>query len=714
LVDQNTGARERLLALEALIALDDARLPQVALSIETDAVRWSGDLTRSAVLRLFPRHLSVAQLCRVLQRVKEPERSIGDISWQLPGLIQDAGLPRASLNELREELTALVTNRAEWDQNKWPYVQSNRPDLVSSLTAACVLQLRQGLKTPELLRSSVLALRLAKEDHVDGAAANELRQLLANASSKAREVAFWADDAFLQGLHPQQDAWHRLFEVSQHGALRLSPDKDRTWIRTFLSDKDKDIGERAMMLYAEMNLLTHDRESAADHLESLKIFVSDSPQLLDIIEKRQQPSAGDAELRQYEERNAKLRRESENNETRAHASWVEFWREVAADPDAVFSPIRADHTAWNLWQAMGRSGRESRASGWNRRFIEEQFGKDVADRLRLALSAMWRKDKPTLRSERPQAEKNSFLVRWQLGLAAIAAEAEDPQWAGKLSEEEARLASRYAPLELNGFPSWLDPLVEAHPTAVEFVLGRELALQLRESPDSTDHLIFLQNIRHASPRVAALFAPRIRTWLDEKLGSDGDDNCEVDERRLSRAVEALQHSGDPETARHLEALATRTLSAGLDASFASVWLPVLMQLNPETGVDVLERGLQDQSPEARGVAVKWFATLFGQEHGGGPVDVRGPGFSPALLLRLVRLAYHHVRLGDDANHEGSYSPDTRDNAERGRGAILNALLATTGSEGWNAKLEMATDPSFANFRANFARLESEGFPTACQ
>jgi hypothetical protein len=697
-VDEKTGARERVAALDALIALDDDRLPQVVQSIETNPGHWPNDLARSALLRLFPKHLSVARLCRVLQRVKEPKRSIGDISWQLPRLIQDAGLPSASLDELREGLTALVTNSAEWDRNKWPHVRSKRPDLVSSLTAACVLQLRQGLETPELLRSSVLALRFTKENHADDEPAKELRQLLANASGMAREIAFWAHDAFLQGLHPQQDAWHRLFELTHHGALRLIPDKDRTWVRARLADRDKDIGERAMMLYAEMIVLPSEGHNAASHLESLKLFVSDSPELLDTIQKRQQPPAGEAELRRMEERDARQQKKSQRHEAKAYASWVGFWREIADNPDAVFSANRADNTAWNLWQAMARSGRQSRASGWNRRFIEEQFGKDVADRLRFALSAMWRKDKPTLRSERPQAQKNSFLVRWQLGLAAIAAEAEDPQWAGKLTHEEARLASRYAPIELNGFPSWLDSLVEAHPAAVDSVLGQELALQLLEPLDATDHPIFLQNIRHASPQVAALFVPRIRAWLDENHGNVGGNNHDAAERRLSQAVEVLQHSGDPETARHLEALATRALSAGLDAPFASVWLPVLMQLNPEAGVDVLERGLQDQSSEARGTAVRWFSTLFGQDHGSAPVDVRGGRFSPALLLRLVRLVYRHVRPADDANHEGSYSPDTRDHAEHGRGAILKALLATTGSEGWAAKLEMAADPLFAHFR----------------
>ena len=40
----------------------------------------------------------------------------------------------------------------------------------------------------------------------------------------------------------------------------------------------------------------------------------------------------------------------------------------------------------------------------------QQFGKDVADQLRETMMIMWRKDKPTLRSERPYGEKDTFLV----------------------------------------------------------------------------------------------------------------------------------------------------------------------------------------------------------------------------------------------------------------------------------------------------------------
>src|SRR5262249_34796159 len=152
--------------------------------------------------------------------------------------------------------------------------------------------------------------------------------------------------------------------------------------------------------------------------------------------------------------------------------------------------------------------------------IERQFGYEVADRLRSILLRMWRKDEPTLRSERPPDKKNTFLVRWQLGLAAIYAEAEDPLWATKLSDEEARLAARFAPVELNGFPSWLDALVAAHPTAVDAILGTELSLALREAGPDSDATTFMQYIRHATPRVVALFRPRIKEWLEDVRDQD--------------------------------------------------------------------------------------------------------------------------------------------------------------------------------------------------
>ena len=511
----------------------------------------------------------------------------------------------------------------------------------------------------------------------------------------------------LQSLHRSKDIWGRVFDLCHHGGIQLVAEKDETWVRKRLSDPNEPLDHREMMLWIEMTALLRRRTNTAGSLESLKKFVVDAPSLMAIIDNRLKPSSDDAEMRRLQARNNKITKQSEQRTAKAHASWVQFWREIERDPDAVFAPDRADNTAWNIWQAMERSGHESRASGWNRRFIEEQFGKEVADRLRTALSAMWRKDEPTLRSERPDPAKNTFLVRWQLGLAAIAAEAEDPSWAKALTEAEAELACRYAPMELNGFPSWLESLVAAHPAAVDRVLGQELSLSLREPSDANAYPIFLQNVSHASPKVAALFIPRIREWLTEAAAADAKSNDPAAERRLSQAVEVLMKNGSEDDRQFLESVATQRLAGGLMVPFAEVWLPVLIQFNPAAGIETLENGLKSSVASAGGAGVQWIARLFGRDYAGIGVDPTAPGFTPSLLLWLIRLAYQHVRIKDDAHHESSYSPGMRDHAEQGRNAILSALLAATGVDGWAAKLEMANDPLFAHIKDRAIALAQE-------
>ena len=188
------------------------------------------------------------------------------------------------------------------------------------------------------------------------------------------------------------------------------------------------------MLWAELLLLDRQDANARTFLEFLKPIVTDSPPLVAIINGRLSPPRDPAQLRGLKARSERIRKQNERKEKVAWESWRRFWNEIVQNPEVLFAPEREENTAWNLWIAMDRSGDNSRASGWSRRYIERDFGKDVADKLRQTMIKAWRKDKPTLRSERPEVARDTYLVRWQFGLAAIAAEAEDPHWAKKLSE----------------------------------------------------------------------------------------------------------------------------------------------------------------------------------------------------------------------------------------------------------------------------------------
>lgn len=706
-IDGARTVRERSPAIEALLQLNDSRLEALSASVETEPVRWPDAMARQAILDLFPAHMPVGRMSQILRRVKEKPRSVGELTYRLPREIETADLSSEYLDQLRQALADLIIEGIAWERDKFPHLRTKRPDLMAALVAACRRQAAEGVRTEPWITSSLLAVRLSKEDHGEKDALAELRQALAELPADARETAFWKEDAFLAHLHQSRDAWHQVFNLSRYGGIQLNDETDAGWVRKRLSDPNEPLVHREMMLWTEMLLFNR---AATDHqglLESLKPFVSDVPSLTTIIDSRLRPQEVSAELRRMEAENAKRTKQAERRTAKAHASWVMFWREIVRDPDAVFAGDRAKNTAWNLWQAIERSGRESRASGWNRRFIEQQFSKAVADRLRETMMAAWRRDRPTLRSERPDGEKDTFLVRWQFGLAGIAAEAEDANWAKRLTDQEAELACRYAPMELNGFPSWLESLAVEHPAAIDRVLGEELSLSLRELTNANAYSMFLQNISYASAIISALFVPRIRAWLAEIAQVDAKPNNPQSEQNLRQAIKVLVINGNDDDRRFIEMTARQRLTAGLAVPFVNVWLPALLRLNAGAGVEALEKGLKESAASKTGAGVQLFAKLFDRDYGGVGVDLRAPSFTPSLLLRLLRLAYQHVRIGDDARHENSRTADTRDDAENTRNAILSALFSTAGPEGWAAKLEVAADPLFAHIKDRAIALAQE-------
>ena len=700
-LDAGASRSERLAAIEALAMSDDPRVDRITAGIARDAELWPGDLARNVTFRLFPRHLAVAHLCQILARLKVKKRSFDDLNWQLPRLIVRADLDVPTLEALRDGLFELVSAGLRW-QDGWPHIVSKRSDLSCALAATCVRGFNTG-SSKDWLRASALALRLPHQDHGSDEAYPQLQKLLAELPAERNAQLFWAEDALIQSIHPIANAWERYYEVVGHGAVRINSVRDLNWIKKALSDSTRSSAERAMLLEAAMRHAPS-QEEWRDHILGLKSHVADQPELLGVIDHHLIPREPNEEHERWEKEDARRKKRWERKEARDHASWLKFWQEVADHPDTAFSPGRSGNTTWNLWRAMSKAGDESRSSGWNRRFIEANFGKQTAERLKLTLMEQWRNDRPTLTSERPDDAKGTYLVRWQLGLAAIYAEAEDAEWANQLSSEEANLAARFATIELNSLPSWVEALVKAHPAAVEATLGNELYIELESEADPHWHSMLLQHVGHASKPVIDIFLPGLRRWLNTQCKRRGK-NTNGAAQRITQVVNFLIKHGDKETRTHICAVARERLGKKISASSAQVWLPALMRLDASSGVVALESRIKSIRPAKRSKAVMWFGSAFGDRDDG--IDLANPQFTPQILLRLLRLAYRHVRPADDAKHEGCYSPDDRDAAERARNWIVNALLKANGEEGWEAKLEMANDPLCAHFKDRIIAMAEE-------
>ncbi|WP_367870872.1 NACHT domain-containing NTPase [Luteolibacter sp. Populi] len=707
-VNTKLTTSERLAAVEALVAMDHPDLGTITSKIAEDEALWPYDLAREVALRLFPKHLSIKIFCQILTQTRErDEESLSNISWRLVPLIVEANLDAPNLEALRDEFYRLASQRLVWE-NEWEDILSDHPQLSVGLASVCIRGISTGI-TDEWLRASALALRLSRPLDGGREVFEQLESLLGKLPADINEKLFWIEDGLLQSIQPATIPWKRYARVALRGTAKINQKRDGDWIRAALASRIRSTSDRAMLLEGAMRL-SPSREEWEDYMLGLKPLVADQPELVAVIEDRLKPSPDDEETKRWEAEEAERQEQRKRQENEARASWVTFWSEVVERPDSVFSKDRSDNTVWHLWKVMRKADKESHASGWNRRFIEAQFGKETADRLRRTLMDQWRSDRPSLESERPEDQKNSYLVRWQLGLAAIYAEAEDPLWATKLSAEEAKLAVRYAMIELNKLPSWMESLVEAHPEAVSSIVGQELKSDLEREEHSQWHSMLLQKIGRGPGPVIAALLPCLLEWFDLNNTSAGSKEAGAADR-LQSVSHLLEKHGDRDTLLHLRTLARERLVEDPSPPFARVWLQLLMRFDPGAGVEALENRIRTIEPAKRSEAVTLLGTIFGGFLGArnSGVSLTDSRFTPPILLRLLRLSYQHVRPEDDEKHQGAYSPDERDDAERFRGTIVNVLLQAKGEEAWAAKLEMAAEPVCSHFKDRILAVAEESW-----
>lgn len=696
---------ERIIAIDALVSIEDPRLNDIAHELAENSPQWTSAIASAAILRLFSQYLSIPQLSQVLSWIDDTRRSDGDLGWRLPQNIRQAGLKLEHLEELRDGLVQLATDGLRWQQ-QWPYITNDRPFLSEILAVTCNCGLEKKVDSA-WLRASIVAIHIRGNEHYHNNEHDRLQTILRNLEASDNATLFWVEDEFLQSLYSHTDPWKRLVEViCREWQCRLQVDRDLSWVKESLVDNSLEPQDRALMLEAAMTLIPQNI-ARLDHLADLKPLVDDSEPLSRRILERMTASKDSLILDKWEKNDTKRKAQQERRHAKNRASWMQFWRDLSFSPENAFSAEQSFSTAWNLRRVMIKAGEDSRESGWNRRFIEENFGKELADQLRNTLMSIWRHEQPTLPSERREEKRYETLVCWQLGVTAIYAEAEDPTWAKNLSVDEAKLAARYALVQLNGLPPWLQDLVMHHAQVVDSVIGQELSWELKLGTHGQGVSMLIQSVSHAGSSIANVFLERLLSWLVEEGDHiDSADSVDLGHHitRLRQVVTTLLHHGDNACHQTLLDIARKRLSKLSRDELAKIWLPVLVNLAPADGVEELESRIKNVIPSIQSSAVDWFSFLFG-EHG--TVNLMSPKFTSHLLLRLLRLAYRHVRIEDDVEHDGVYEADTRDYAERARNQLVKVLFEIGGEEGWRVKTEMASDPLFSHFKDRILAVAEE-------
>lgn len=699
-VDVTRNVRERLDGLKGLAATDDPRLTGLLDQIASQHAGWPPDLAKLSILYLFPAKMTLVQMLGALRALKYRRFEAGGISSFLPDAITRAELAPGDLEWLRHGLTQYVAADCAWDPGNYR-IRTSRHDLVGPLMRVCELQIQDRAADGPLAESVALVLQLSRDDDFANGDTLRMRGLLATARPSLRAAVFWAQETLLSSKMIGKDADDRLVRILWAPSLALDLALDQAWMEASLRDSASPPERRRLVLDCFIQTL-RGTASALSALKALRPMVSDTLALTAHLYEAVGHIKNPRPLPQWAQESQKKKRERERKQLKDRASWKLFFRELNDAQGQPISADRAANSAINLVEVMSRVRDDNQHIGWNRGFLERMFPDKVAQ-LRQLLIDQWRKVEPTLPSERPEEQRNWYYKSWWVGVIGLYAEAEDPDWARRLTKAEAQLAMRYAITAMNGLPAWVGALAQAHPEVVRDMLAPELEAQLNDTGEQSTHSSLLQYIEHSGPGVIALFVDTIRGWLSAALASGASLHGS---NKFERAIDLLLIHGAPGEAASIVAAAQAFIARGLDQQGLLFWLPLLLRLAPRQAVDEMERLAAPVTPAFMSIVTDWLGVMFGHHSRGEAVTTELLA-DPELLYRMVLLAYRHIRVADDREHDGPRRSDSRSNAEFARSRLVQLLFESKGAAAWEYKLKFAQDPLAAHFKERATALAEQ-------
>ena len=491
-----------------------------------------------------------------------------------------------------------------------------------------------------------------------------------NATPDRRRLALWrcAQQFRMAKETPLNHPWQLQF-------IRLGPrlqSADIDWLvddMATLADADDQrfATNAAMMLW---------RESGGEPTLLARIRAANSTEMVqDLIESWCAAPKPDPEHKKSAAEQA--RRESNNaiEQARADQSWIDFRDELRADPILLLRYRKpadgvVDARLYHLWRLLkGLGENSSHYAIADISPLRPLFGEAVVETFRAAMIQYWRLLHTALPAELPPAERRISRAYDLLGIVGVTLEANAKSgWANELNEAEARLATRFATRELNGFPKWIEDLAVVHPAIVGDILWRYLAIDLQPS-NTFDHRTHLNDVANAGEAIVTLLAPVMLSWLTE--------HADVAEGALDLALRLIAR--DPSTLAAAIPLAKRRSLEARTRAMRAAYIGLVYAYDAAAATDLLIQAFQtmplrDQALLAQAAIPRAFSSRYRLDQ----LAVSPVPF--ASLERLVLLAFEQIRPEDDNDRPDLevYSPDERDHAEDARSGLFNTLVNTPG------------------------------------
>jgi hypothetical protein len=438
----------------------------------------------------------------------------------------------------------------------------------------------------------------------------------------------------------------------------------------------------------------------------MKRAVQGTPELEARLQELLHPKPLSDEHKKWRRQDRDYKRRQSEREKQQQRNRYELQQALKKNPEEIKNVGNAERgeiwrrTAY-LYDRMREKKKSHGKLGYpNWKALIDEFGYDVAKNFRDGCVAYWRKHDPFTYPDR----RTSNTIPWprMIGLTGLAMEAaDDSEWAERISTGEGMMAAHYSVCELNGFPPWFTQLSDRFPDLVDRVIIDELRWEIHEGQAENGNRHTLSALRSAGPD----FPIRYRQVLFDLLSEKEPTNDLVLDHTLSLILQ-----GDIDTAfrQRLSDLACMRFKESSNPGRKFTWLVAMLSIDGDRGTELLKEWIAViPSEEKRKAMMINFCSAF--THYGDPRFSRSTRDYERIdvLNELLPLIYRFVKVEEDNHHEGSYSPDNRDQAERTRSHLLGVIANTPGRSSYDAleNLSKSISNSYSRDRIHYLAKE---------
>ena len=693
----------RIVAARAMAATDDtAGMAALVNAMLAEPTAFGPRLAPQLVVALFPKILSIPQVLTLIDKTPSARayqvEGFGYVLAELFG----ACLTQADRAAFLGGIAALCTQPPLVDHKTVSNRHRILAERVGDLARAGVLraELNWGAELIALLQVA------ASADQHDYGEEKPSLAILVRQRSALNRALFWADIAVGLKEEPdvRQDPQIWRLRWGPRGHLWTLDRSDLGWLEA-ASRERADEAERRVALSAVYELQAGAPDSTAA-LDALAACIADDLVLAADLTAHRTPRKPLPMERKWRLRERKRQRKEAAQKAASSQAWRKLKADLISDTSLLTDLTRlkswpGPQQLWWLTTWLSNvSDLESSKAPTEWRALKVPFGDDVADAYATGMRQMWRITPP----ERPavNGDGRTFKHAVILAVGGLNLESSEPGWLAKLDPSEAVAVAEHVCQDDQTLPEWLNDLLHAWPTSTAPRVVAEIEREWAAPTESYGpFLVRAENsLTLAPPLRAGLLALVDRE--PARLGHIGSARHLLQRAQLSEAERA--HYARLTDTR----LGQRRRAEAWDWRMA--YLALLFELDIPLATKRLRSVLSTEpKAERRARAEQAVGDLFGMRGG----SVYGlERADTAALEALLRLTYEVIQPADDLGHDGSYTPERRDEAQTGRNRVLTALIGKGGALAHAALLRMVNDGLADDRKHRFRQIAWEVAETA--